>query len=86
MTRRNRAIAKRWMEKASRHELFEVMDEAMLTPLQQDIIIMKRKNDKTIVGISRSVKFSESKINKEIAKARESILQALKAMGKLESI
>ena len=78
MTHLNRQIAKNWMEEASKQELFEVMDEAMLTPLQQNIIMMKRKNDKTIVGISLSVKFSDSKINKEIAKARDKVFRVLR--------
>lgn len=79
MTYLNRQIAKHWTEEvASKTELFEVMDEAMLTPLQRDIIIMKRKNDKTIAGISLSVDFSDSKINKEIAKARDKIYRVLK--------
>lgn len=79
MTHLNRQIAKHWMEEvASKTELFEVMDEAMLTPLQRNIIIMKRKNDKTIAGISLSVDFSDSKINKEIAKARDKIYRVLK--------
>lgn len=79
MTYLNRQIAKHWTEEvASKTELFEVMDEAMLTPLQRSIIIMKRKNDKTIAGISLSVDFSDSKINKEIAKARDKIYRVLK--------
>ena len=78
MTHLNRQIAKHWMEEASKQELFEVMDDAMLTPLQQNIIMMKRKNDKTIVGISLSVKFSDSKINKEIAKARDKVFRVLR--------
>lgn len=79
MTYLNRQIAKHWTEEvASKTELFEVMDEAMLTPLQRDIIIMKRKNNKTIAGISLSVDFSDSKINKEIAKARDKIYRVLK--------
>ena len=85
MTIRNRAIAKRWMKKASKRELLEVMEEAMLTPLQRDIIILRRK-DESILAVSLTEKFSTSKINKEIAKARESVSHALKAMGKLETI
>ena len=77
MTKRNRAIANEWISKATKHELFEVMDEAMLTPLQQDIIMLRRK-DESIVRVSLAVDFSDSKINKEIAKARDRIFRVLK--------
>ena len=77
MTKRNRAIANEWISKATKHELSEVMDEAMLTPLQQDIIMLRRK-DESIVHVSLAVDFSDSKINKEIAKARDRIFRVLK--------
>lgn len=77
MTKRNRAIANEWISKATKHELFDVMDEAMLTPLQQDIIMLRCK-DESIVHVSLAVDFSDSKINKEIAKARDKIFRVLK--------
>lgn len=81
MTLFNRAITKRWIRTANRQELDEVMNEAMLSSLQKDIIIKRRKKD-SIVSISLAVKFSVSKINKEIADACDCIAHALKAMGK----
>lgn len=76
----NRKEAREWLLASLKKPFYDVMSEAKLSPLQLKIAKMRFIDKLYNYQIAVELNISESKVDKEIAKAHEAVSQVIKSL------